>query len=203
MAKRYSVHEALEFIFDCDNDQEEADSAETLEEEVSETEDDTTQRRKTLTPMRKKTQLKLRSPFRSINRTFSWMPSPPERRGWLSSEDVIIMTPGPTQYAISWVLFSTFPQGLLWNNCHEHDKPGGGKGLWRCLEGGRPDEYWNLHGCVDFVWCLTNESASSVWDTGWEIFSATMSLQTFHILSRVIHSDDSRTRAPIREIWLK
>lgn len=40
------------------------------------------------------------------------------------------------------------------NHCHEHDKPGGEKGLWRHLEGRRHGEYWSLRGFVDFVWCV-------------------------------------------------
>ncbi|KAI7802694.1 putative piggyBac transposable element-derived protein 4-like, partial [Triplophysa rosa] len=64
------------------------------------------------------------------------------------------------------------------------------------------------------VFKSNGESTSSLWnaETGRAIFPATMSLESFHIISQIIRFDDKRTRlqrreldklAPIRELWDK
>lgn len=61
------------------------------------------------------------------------------------------------------------------------------------------------------VYRSCNEATASL-SSGWSIFRATMSVQTFHVLSRVFRFDNRETRvarrvndklAPIRDVWDK
>ncbi|XP_070993089.1 uncharacterized protein [Oncorhynchus clarkii lewisi] len=87
----------------------ESDSEDALEKEVSEVEDNTE-----YDPDQETTDVEQSSDedegpaevvvtFRSKNGNLSWSSSTPERRGQLSTENVIRMTPGPMRYAISRV----------------------------------------------------------------------------------------------------
>ena len=82
------------------------------------------------------------------------------------------------------------------------------------MEGIGPGRPPSLHGSVDSlgVHRPNNEATKTLWDaeSGRTIFRSTMSLQQFHILSRVIRFDDRATRpfrwrddklAAIRNVW--
>ncbi|XP_070773707.1 piggyBac transposable element-derived protein 4-like [Enoplosus armatus] len=218
MAKRYTPREALDFIFDHDSDQEErsqVESEEALEEEVSEVEEDTEYNPEEEDPA------EVVVSFWSKNGNFSWMSSPPERRGQLPSETVIRMTPGPTRYVISRVddikscfqLFLTDSMVTIVMNMTNLEGRRVYGDTWKEVDPVNIEAYVGVL-ILCGVYRSRNESASSLWDadTGRAIFPATMSLQTFHILSHVIRFDDRHTRAacrqhdklaPIREVWQK
>ncbi len=109
MTRRYNVHEALDCIFDHDTDKEEEsqeiDSKEALEEEVSEVENDAEYDpdKKEESSDKEEDPAEVLVTFQLKHGNWSWISSPPERRGWLSSENVIRKTPGSTRCALSWV----------------------------------------------------------------------------------------------------
>lgn len=106
-----TMAEASDYIFDHDTDEEgrgeENDSEDAFEEEVSEDDYDTEYDPDEETTDGEQSSDEEDAPavvtFQSKNGTLSWHSSPPERRGRLSAENVIKMTPGPTRYAISRV----------------------------------------------------------------------------------------------------
>ena len=142
------------------------------------------------------------------------------RRGRLSTENVIKMTPGPTRYAISRVddikscleLFTVSIDTIIMNMTNLEGRRVY-EDNWKEVDRTDIEAYMGLL-ILSGVYRSCNESTSSLWDaeSGQTIFRATMSLQTFHVLSQVIRFDNRDTRpgrrqhdklAAIREVWDK
>lgn len=95
MNKILSVSEVLESLFDNDNE---------IEEEVSETEDnvEVNSDHEDSSSDEEETSSQPESEvFMSKNGNIEWSPSPHESQGRVPAENIIIMGPGPTQYAIT------------------------------------------------------------------------------------------------------
>ncbi|XP_029699299.1 uncharacterized protein [Takifugu rubripes] len=137
-----------------------------------------------------------------------WSTSPHQSRGRLSSSNVIKMTPGPTRFAVTRVddIISTFQLFI---------SPPIEKIILEMtnLEGRRvfqekwkPLDQTDLHAYIGILvlagmYRSKGEATSSLWDEeyGRPIFRAIMSLETFHMISRVIRFDNRETRAGRRE----
>ncbi|KAL3983487.1 M-phase phosphoprotein 8 [Sarotherodon galilaeus] len=129
------------------------------------------------------------------------------------------MTPGPTRYATSRVddIKSSFQlflpesiEGIILEMTNLEGKRVFGE-TWREIDLVDLQAYIGLL-ILAGVYRSNNEALKSLWDTefGRPIFRATMSLQQFHVLSRIIRFDDRDTRpvhwrneklAAIRNIW--
>lgn len=207
MTKRYTVCEALDHIFDPDTGEEErgheTDREDALEEEVSEVEDNTE-----YDPGKETTDVEQSSDeeegpaevvvtFRSKNGNLSWSSSPPERRGRLSAENVIRMTPGPTRYAISQVdgIKSCFELFLtvIRNYSDKHDQFGRESRLQRQLEGGAPDRRPSKRVSIDFGWCVQIQKRIYHQFMGRGVWSGNFSCHyVTPDISRVVTSDSLR-----------
>ncbi|KAJ8409884.1 hypothetical protein AAFF_G00209250 [Aldrovandia affinis] len=151
----------------------------------------------------------------------SWSSIPYETHGKAQAENIIRMTPGPTRFAISCVqdiksAFELFiPESIQKILIDMTNMEGRRvfKDNWKMIDKTDLDAYLGLL-LLAGVYRSNNEATASLWDaeTGRSIFRATMSLQTFHVISRVIRFDNRETRvarraadklAPIRELWEK
>ncbi|KAM3616239.1 uncharacterized protein V6R79_014831 [Siganus canaliculatus] len=108
MKRRYTVSEALDYIFDHHSDEEKTDSEEGLEEDVSEIEDGMEYKPDQKSDGEESSDeeeddLAEAVTFMSRNGILSWSSSPPGNQGRLSAENVNRMTPGPTKYATSQI----------------------------------------------------------------------------------------------------
>ncbi|KAJ8406096.1 hypothetical protein AAFF_G00309840 [Aldrovandia affinis] len=129
------------------------------------------------------------------------------------------MVPGPTRFAVTPVhdiksAFELFiPQSverIILDNTNLEGRRVYGTN-WKELDGTHLHAYMSVL-ILAGVYRSRDESTASLWDaeTGRAIFRATMSLQTFHIFSRVIRFDNRETRpgrrerdklAAIRDVW--
>lgn len=150
-----------------------------------------------------------------------WSTSPHQSRGRLSSSNVIKMTPGPTRFAVTRVddiqsafqLFISPPIEKIILNMTNLE----GRRVFQ--EKWKPLDPTDLHAYIGIlvlagVYRSKGEATASLWDeeNGRPIFRATMSLETFHMISRVIRFDNRDTRAgrrerdklaAIRDVWDK
>ncbi|XP_059209533.1 piggyBac transposable element-derived protein 4-like [Centropristis striata] len=150
-----------------------------------------------------------------------WSTSPHQSRGRLSSSNVIKMTPGPTRFAVTRVddiesafqLFISPPIEKIILDMTNLE----GRRVFQ--EKWKPLDPTDLHAYIGIlvlagVYRSKGEATASLWneENGRPIFRATMSLETFHIISRVIrfHNRDTRADrresdklAAIRDVWDK
>ncbi|XP_008423828.1 piggyBac transposable element-derived protein 4-like [Poecilia reticulata] len=150
-----------------------------------------------------------------------WSTSPHQSRARLSSSNVIKMTPGPTSFALSRVddiesafqLFISPPMEKIILDMTNLE----GRRVFQ--EKWKPLDPSDLHAYIGIlvlagVYRSKGEATASLWNEeyGRPIFRATMSLETFHMISRVIRFDNRDTRAgrrekdklaAIRDVWDK
>ncbi|XP_024151020.1 piggyBac transposable element-derived protein 4-like [Oryzias melastigma] len=143
------------------------------------------------------------------------------RLGRARVENIIKMTPGPTRYAASRVddIKSSFQlflpesiEGIILEMTNLEGKRVFGD-TWREIDLVDLQAYIGLL-ILAGVYRSNDEATKSLWDeeSGRPIFRATMSLQQFHVISRIIRFDNRDTRsirwrndklAAIRNIWDK
>ncbi|XP_063049276.1 piggyBac transposable element-derived protein 4-like [Engraulis encrasicolus] len=203
MSKRYSVHEALDHIFANDGVPEDREESE-AEEDVSEDEDvveydpEQDQTSDEEDPDVTDAQAEV---FKAL------------------AENILRKTPGPTRYAVSRAqdIKSAFEfvrpiQNILLEMTNMEGRRVFGDS-WTEMDKTQLDAYMGVL-LLAGVYRSSNEATASLWDSesGRPIFHATMSLQAFHVLSRVVRFDNRETRvarrendklAPIREVWDK
>nr|XP_054602931.1 piggyBac transposable element-derived protein 4-like [Nothobranchius furzeri] len=150
-----------------------------------------------------------------------WSTSPHRSRGRLSSANVIKMTPGPTRFAVTRVdnihsafhLFIPSPIEKIILDMTNLEGRRVFQQKWK------PMDLTDLHAYIGIlvlagVYRSKGEANASLWneENGRPIFRATMSLETFHKISRVIRFDNRETRASrcerdklaaIRDVWDK
>lgn len=199
-SKRFTVQEALEIIFDRDSE---------VEEDVSEDEDhselnsdshdsDSESDEEIAIP------LPPSQTFMSKNGEMQWSSSPNMCQAKLSAENIIKTTPGPTRMAVTHVkdIKSTFTlvmpnsiQKIILEMTNLEGRRVLGE-KWKDLDKTHLHAYLGVL-ILAGVYKSKDESTASQWDaeTGRAIFRATMSLETFHIFSRVIGFDNRETRA--------
>ncbi|XP_005997448.1 piggyBac transposable element-derived protein 4-like [Latimeria chalumnae] len=159
--------------------------------------------------------------FKSKDGNITWKASPCMNQGRLSNSNVIKMVPGPTRYAVTCIhdiasAFGLFIPPTIENIILQMTNLEGRRVLgekWKELDHVDMQAYIGLL-LLAGVYRCKGEATSSLWnaETGRAIFPATMSLETFHIITRVIRFDNRDTRADrrerdklaaIREVWDK
>ena len=157
--------------------------------------------------------------FQSKDGNLLWYSSPQDRGGRTRGENIIRMSPGPTRYATSRVddIKSSFqlflPESIVEIILAMTNLEGGRvfADTWKALDQVDLQAYMGLL-ILAGVHRSNNEATKSLWDaeSGRPIFRSTMSLQQFHVLSRIIRFDDRATRpfrwrddklAAIRNVW--
>ncbi|XP_033960769.1 piggyBac transposable element-derived protein 4-like [Pseudochaenichthys georgianus] len=156
----------------------------------------------------------------SKNGRIEWCSSPISEPTRLSA-NIIRMVPGPTRMAVTHVhdIKSSFEllmpdsiQNIILDMTNLEGRRVFGK-EWKELDITHVHAYFGIL-LLAGVYRSRGESTESLWDaeTGRAIFRATMSLETFHILSRIVRFDDRETRparrrrdklAAIRTVWDK
>ncbi|XP_014853421.1 PREDICTED: piggyBac transposable element-derived protein 3-like [Poecilia mexicana] len=150
-----------------------------------------------------------------------WSTSPHQSQARLSSSYVLKMTPGPTRFALTRVddiesafqLFISPPIEKIILDMTNLE----GRHVFQ--EKWKPLDPSDLHAYIGIlvlagVYRSKGEATASLWNEeyGRPIFRATMSLETFHRISRVIRFDNRDTRAgrcekdklaAIRDVWDK
>ena len=146
--------------------------------------------------------------FMSKNSEIQWSSSPNIRQTRMSAENIIKTVPGPTRMAVTrvtdiksafeLVMPNSIQKIILEMTNLEGRRVFGEK--WKELDKTHLDAYLGLL-ILAGVYKSKDESTASLWgaETGRAIFRATMSLETFHIFSRVIRFDNRETRAGRRE----
>ncbi|XP_076608401.1 LOW QUALITY PROTEIN: uncharacterized protein LOC143333911 [Chaetodon auriga] len=216
-SKNITVQEALEVILDRDSE---------IEEDVSEDEDylelNSDSNDSDFEPDEGNTiPIPPSKTFMSKNGEIQWSSSPNMRQAKLSAENIIKTVPGPTRMAVTRVrdIKSAFElvmpnsiQKIILEMTNLEGRRVFGE-EWKELDKTHLDAYFGLL-ILAGVYKSKDESTASLWDaeTGRAIFRATMSLETFHIFSRVIRFDNRETRAgrwerdnlaAIRTVWDK
>ncbi|XP_069612129.1 piggyBac transposable element-derived protein 4-like isoform X3 [Ranitomeya imitator] len=221
MRRHFTQAELEEFINDSDTDEDvPPDNVSEEEDNISEDEDiaensDSEGESDVETPTTGLTQ-----EINSKNKHVVWKLQPPAPTGRRSSSNVITDTPGPTRYAIAriddiqsaFLLFINIAmQNILIQMTNiEGKKVYGDK--WKNFDVTAMNAYIGLL-LLAGVYKSYGESTKSLWnsETGRHIFRATMSLERFHEISRVLRfdkTDRSERRstdklAPIRDLWSK
>ncbi|XP_053351170.1 piggyBac transposable element-derived protein 4-like [Clarias gariepinus] len=150
-----------------------------------------------------------------------WSTSPHLSQGRLSSSNVIKMTPGPTRFAITraddiqstFQLFISPPIERIILDMSNLEGRRVFQEKWKPLDQTDLRAYLGIL-VLAGVYRSKGEATASLWneENGRPIFRATMSLETFHIISRVIRFDNRDTRAgrrerdklaAIRDVWNK
>ncbi|XP_054883216.1 piggyBac transposable element-derived protein 4-like [Poeciliopsis prolifica] len=147
--------------------------------------------------------------------------SPHQSQGRLSSSNVIKMTPGPTRFAVTRIndiesAFQLFISPPIEKIILEMTNLEGRRVF---QEKWKPLDPTGLHAYIGIlllagVYRSKGEATASLWneENGRPFFRATMSLETFHMISRVIRFDNRDTRAgrrerdklaAIRDVWDK
>lgn len=141
--------------------------------------------------------------------------------GRRKAENILNMTPGPTKYATSRIedeysafmlFFSPAVMNIILKNSNIEGKNVFGD-RWKDLNNVDLEAFVGLL-LLSGVYKSRNESTKSLWDatTGRSIFRATMSLEKFKMISKVLRFDDRQTRqkrrvtdkfAAIRDLWDK
>uniref|UniRef100_A0A665ULX8 PiggyBac transposable element-derived protein domain-containing protein n=1 Tax=Echeneis naucrates TaxID=173247 RepID=A0A665ULX8_ECHNA len=153
--------------------------------------------------------------FKSKNGKIFWSSVPHDEHGRAAAANVIKMTPGITRFAVTRVsdiktcfeLFMplTLKRVIIAMTNLEGKKVHGD--MWKDIDEEYLDAYIGVL-LLAGVYRSCNEATYSLWDasTGRNIFRATMSLQTFRMISRVLRFDNRDTRArsdkltPIRDV---
>ncbi|XP_029907418.1 piggyBac transposable element-derived protein 4-like [Myripristis murdjan] len=146
--------------------------------------------------------------YMSKNGEIQWSSSPNKRQAKLSAENIIKTVPGPTRMAVTRVtdIKSTFElvmpdsiKKVILEMTNLEGRRVFGEN-WKELDKTHLDAYLGLL-ILAGVYKSKDESTASLWDaeTGRAIFPYSMSLETFHIFSRVIRFDNRETRAGRRE----
>ncbi|KAM4023886.1 LOW QUALITY PROTEIN: uncharacterized protein ACNLHF_024838 [Anomaloglossus baeobatrachus] len=215
---RLDASQILDYILD-DNESEDTQQQTDTDEQVSEEEDDVEYQPEDTSSSDQSDEevTGAEAPaerFKSKSGKISWSSVPPDVHGKADAGNVIKMTPGITRFAVTRVsdiktCFDLFMplsikkviiamtnlegkkvHGNMWNDLHDDDL----------------DAYIGVL-LLAGVYKSCNE-ATDLWDasTGRNIFRATMSLQKFQMISRVLRFDnrDTRTKsdklAPIRDV---
>lgn len=217
-SRRFTAEEASSYILNWDSD---------AEEEISETEDnviddpdcqfsddeeDSEDEPAVVSPSDESQGMQQSSStegtWASKDGNIKWSTSPHQSRGRLSSSNVIKMTPGPTRFAVTRVddiqsAFQLFISPPIEKIILEMTNLEGRRVF---QEKWKPLDQTDLHAYIGIlvlagVYRSKGEATASLWDEeyGRPIFRATMSLETFHMISRVIRFDNRDTRAGRRE----
>ncbi|XP_071315182.1 piggyBac transposable element-derived protein 4-like [Trachinotus anak] len=224
LTKRFSVKEVLVQVFGHDEEGTEIEPE--IEEDVSEVEDNTD-----FDPDFEETDQSTdgegeapeeqapEETFQSKSGHLLWSSSPQDRGRRARVENIIKLTPGPTRYVTSHVddIKSSFHlflpesiEGIILEMTNLEGKRVFGD-TWREIDLVDLQAYIGLL-IFAGVYRSNNEATKSLWDaeSGRPIFRATMSLQQFHVLSRIIGFDNRDTQpvrwrndklAAIRNIW--
>ena len=144
--------------------------------------------------------------FQSKDGNLLWYSSPQDRGGRARGENIIRMTPGPTRYATSRVddIKSSFqlflPESIVEIILAMTNLEGGRvfADTWKALDRVDLKAYMGLL-ILAGVHRSNNETTKSLGDaeSGRPKFRSTMSLQQFHVLSRVIRFDDIYSTFPL------
>ncbi|XP_041864774.1 piggyBac transposable element-derived protein 4-like [Melanotaenia boesemani] len=224
MSKRFTVDEVIDYIFSHQSNIEDIELSET-EEDVSEEEDnlqyDPEQEDESVGEEDPAVSDAESEVFKSKRGDMAWSSSPYDTHSRAPTENIIKRTPGPTRFAVSHAhdIKTTFElfippslEKILLEMTNMEGRRVFGKS-WMDIDKVQLDAYLGLL-LLAGVYRSCNEATASLWDgeSGRSIFRATMSLQTFHVLSRVIRFDSRETRAarrvndklaPIRDVWDK
>ena len=236
-SKRLTVEQAVSMILNWESDAEEdiseTDTLSATEDNIIEdpdfhntTNDEDSEEESAAVPSLDENQEFQQSSFTegtwaSKDGKIKWTTLPHQSQGRVSSSNVIKMTPGPTRFAITRVddiqsAFQLFISPPIEKIILEMTN----------LEGKRvfdvkwkPLDQTDLHAYLGIlllagVYKSRGEATASLWDEeyGRPIFRATMSLEKFHMISRVIRFDNRDTRAgrrerdklaAIRDVWDK
>ncbi|XP_047460931.1 piggyBac transposable element-derived protein 4-like [Mugil cephalus] len=221
LTKQSSVEEVP--VQDFGHDEEDTETEPEIEEDVSEVEDNT-EFDPDFVEADQSTDGEGEAPeeqapeetFQSKSGHLLWSPSPQNR---VTVENIIKMRPGPTRYATSRVndIKSSFQlflpvsiEGIILQMTNLKGKRVFGD-TWKEIDLVDLQAYIGLL-ILAGVYRSNSEATKSLWDaeSGRPIFRATMSLQQFHVLSRVVRFDNKDTRpvrwrkdklAAIRNIW--
>ncbi|XP_037533781.1 piggyBac transposable element-derived protein 4-like [Nematolebias whitei] len=217
MKRRFTVQEALDHIL-AENDAE--DTPSDTDEPVSEEDDaieyeseytDSSDEEGTGAEVAPVTET-----YKSKKGNITWSAIPPVSHGREAAENVMKMTPGITRFAVTRVsdiktCFDLFmplslKKVIIAMTNLEGKKVHGD--TWKDIDEECLDALIGVL-LLAGVYRSSNEALTSLWDvsTGRSIFRATMSLQTFQMISRVLRFDNRDTRArsdklaPIKDIW--
>ncbi|XP_027874871.1 piggyBac transposable element-derived protein 4-like [Xiphophorus couchianus] len=215
--KKMTALEALELLVDHDSEiEEEVSEAEDSIEVNSESDDSDYEAidENDVHVSRSKT-------FMSKNGEIQWSSSPTKHLGKQCAENIIKTVPGPTRMAVTRVtdiksVFELFMPNAIQKIILQMTNLEGRRVFgenWKELDKMHLHAYLGVL-ILSGVFKSKDESTASLWDTetGRAIFRATMSLETFHIFSRVIRFDNRETRtarqetdklAAIRTVWDK
>lgn len=157
----------------------------------------------------------------SKNKNIEWKLKPFQRHGRTTAANVIRNSPGPTRYACNRITDIKSAFDVIFTNTVETEiiKMTNIEGRqvfkekWCDLDSNIFQAYVGLL-LLAGVYRSNGESTKSLWDkeTGRSIFRATMSLETFCMISRVVRFDEKSTRqerrrndklAAVRNIWEK
>ncbi|XP_021162792.2 piggyBac transposable element-derived protein 3 isoform X1 [Fundulus heteroclitus] len=235
-SRRITADEALSQILNWDSDlEEEVSETEDLSEsednvivdanDQSSYDDEDSEDESAIVPPTDENQGMRQSPSREVTWTskdgnIKWSTSP-QSRGRPSSANVIKMTPGPTRFAITRIdeihsAFQLFISPPIERIILEMTNLEGRRVFqdkWKPLDRTDLNAYIGVL-LLAGVYRSKGEATASLWneETGRPIFRATMSLETFHMISRVIRFDNRDTRAgrrerdklaAIRDVWDK
>ncbi|KAK0154776.1 hypothetical protein N1851_002909 [Merluccius polli] len=142
--------------------------------------------------------------FQSKDGNLLWYSPPQERGGRARGENIIRMTPGSTRYATSHVddIKSSFqlflPESIMEIILPMTNLEGGRvfADTWKALDQVDLQAYMGLL-ILSGVHRSNNEATKRDAESGRPIFRSTMSLQQFHVLSRVIRFDNRATQPPM------
>ncbi|XP_037553572.1 piggyBac transposable element-derived protein 4-like [Nematolebias whitei] len=217
MKRRFTVQEALDHIL-AENDAEDTPSV--TDEPVSE-EDDAIEYESEYTDSSDEEgtgaeAAPVTETYKSKKGNITWSAIPPVSHGREAAENVMKMTPGITRFALTRVsdiktCFDLFmplslKKVIIAMTNLEGKKVHGD--TWKDIDEECLDAFIGVL-LLAGVYRSSNEALTSLWDvsTGRSIFRATMSLQTFQMISRVLRFDNRDTRArsdklaPIKDVW--
>lgn len=220
MKRRFTVTEVLDNVLDDNEDEDTGQQFSDMDELVSEEEDhvdnvdDTDDSDEDVTAGETNPGENLLSK----NGKIVWHLQSNRVGGRAVAANVIKKAPGITTFAVSrasdinscFQLFIPFQlKKIIMNMTNLEGKKVFGD-LWKDIDEECLDAYIGLH-LLAGVYRSCNEATDSLWNasTGRNIFRATMSLQRFQTISRVIRFDNRDTRvrsdklSPIRDVWEK
>ncbi|XP_068435159.1 piggyBac transposable element-derived protein 4-like [Clinocottus analis] len=218
MTRRFSETQGLDHIFGGNEDEDMEQQSDT-DEQVSEEEDNVEHHPEDTDMSDEEGTAGEAAPaerFKSKNGKICWSSVPHVVQDRAAAANVIKMTPGITRFAVTRVsdirtcfeLFmpSSLKRVIIAMTNLEGKKVYGDK--WKDIDEVYLDAYLGVL-LISGVYRSCNEATDSLWDasTGRNIFRATMSLQTFQMISRVLRFDNRDTRersdklAPIRDVW--
>ncbi|XP_060720777.1 piggyBac transposable element-derived protein 4-like [Tachysurus vachellii] len=223
MKRRFTISQALDHIF-AENEAEDTEQNSDMDEQVSEEEDnveyqpedtDTSDESDGVIAEAEAVPAPAET-FKSKSGNIYWSSVPPDLQGRAPAANVIKMIPGITRFAVTRVsdiksCFDLFMPLSLKKVIISMTNLEGKKvhgDMWNDID----EECLNAYIGVLLlagVYRSSNEATDSLWDasTGRNIFRATMSLQNFQMISRVLRFDNRDTRVksdkpvPIKDVW--